>query len=97
MEEKIEDAQFMSNGLKIMILTNYEQIIVIEANNLLFSQSIRDILLTFPLRDKYNLQAFGFTNLYSVNGSIALEFHSKNESNLIKENINSLEKDEENN
>lgn len=55
MEEKIEDAQFMSNGLKIMILTNYEQIIVIEANNLLFSQSIRDILLTFPLRDKYNL------------------------------------------
>jgi hypothetical protein len=32
----------MSNGLKIMILTNYQQFIVIEAHNFLFGQSVID-------------------------------------------------------
>ena len=68
----------MSNGLKIMILTNYEQIIFIEAHNFLFSQNIPDILASTQIHEKYKIDSFIFTNLYSINGSIALEFTSKN-------------------
>lgn len=75
----------MSNGLKIMILTNYEQIIFIEAHNFLFSQNIPDILASTQIHEKYKIDCFIYTNLFSINGSIALEFSSKNETNLLYE------------
>jgi hypothetical protein len=81
--EEIQDVQFMSNGLKIMILTNYDQIIFIEAHNFLFSQNIHDILAAAQIHDKYKLDSLNFTNLYSINGSIALEFNSKNDANIL--------------
>lgn len=70
--ELVLDAQFVSNGLKIMLLTNCEQIIFIEAHNFLFAQGIHDVLATSPLSDKYKLDAFRFTHIHSINGSLAL-------------------------
>ena len=81
--EQILDAQFVSNGLKIMILTNYEQVIFIEGHNFLFSQSIPDVLTSSNLADKYKLDAFRFTNMHSINGSLAIEFASASGENLL--------------
>ena len=43
----------MSNGLKIVILTTLNQIIVIDSHNHLFSQTIDNILLNSTLQTKY--------------------------------------------
>jgi len=40
----------MSNGLKIMVLTNHQQIIVIEAHNFLFTQSILDAFVDAQIK-----------------------------------------------
>ena len=66
----------MSNGLKLMILTSHFHIIVIEAHNFLFSQQISE-LFSAQNAEKYYLSDFEFTKLYPVNGSIAVEFHSR--------------------
>ena len=42
--EEIRDARFMSNGLKIMILTNYGKLVVIEAHNFIAGQNVKDII-----------------------------------------------------
>ena len=42
--EEIEDVRFMSNGLKLMILTTDEQVIVIEAHNFLFGQDLKELM-----------------------------------------------------
>jgi hypothetical protein len=88
-EEKIIDAHFMSNGLKIMILTNYQQILVIEAHNFLFGQSVLEAFADAQVKGKYDLNSFVFTRLYPINGSIALEFSSKNDVNLLKDSNSS--------
>ena len=66
----------MSNGLKLMILTNHSHIMVIEAHNFLFSQQISELFTTVNA-EKYYLSDFEFTKLYPVNGSIAVEFNSR--------------------
>lgn len=45
----------MSNGLKLMILTSYGRIVVIEANNFLFGQNLKEIMSAGQAADKYLL------------------------------------------
>lgn len=92
--EQIVDAQFVSNGLKIMILTNYEQVIFIEGHNFLFSQNIPDILAASNLSDKYKIDTFRFTNLHPINGSLAVQFKSVNGNNLLYSSPNDDGKEE---
>lgn len=68
----------MSNGLKIMILTNYQQVIIIEAHNFQFSQGIVDAFVVAQLEEKYDVESIVCTKLFPINGSVALEFHTKN-------------------
>jgi hypothetical protein len=68
-----------------MLLTNYEQIIFIEAHNFLFAQNIQEIINNSQISEKYKIDSLSFTNLYSVNGSVGLEFKSKNGVNLLYE------------
>jgi hypothetical protein len=55
-----------------MLLTNYEQIIFIEAHNFLFAQNIHEIIENSQIGEKYKIDSLSFTNLYSVNGSVGL-------------------------
>jgi hypothetical protein len=66
-----------------MILTNYEQVIFIEGHNFLFSQNIPDVLAGSNLSDKYKIDAFRFSNLHPINGSLAVKFTSANGNNLL--------------
>ena len=70
----------MSNGLKLMLLTSYGQIIVIEANSAPVGQAVGDLIVG----EEYHLASFVFTRLYPVNGAIAVEFHGNNGANLIR-------------
>lgn len=83
-QEEIADARFMSNGLKLMLLTTDGQVFLTEANNVLAGQHLREIMATSQLAHKYHLEYFVFEHLYPVNGSIAVEFHAKNNLNLLK-------------
>jgi hypothetical protein len=84
LKEEILDVRFMSNGLKLMILTTFGQIYLVEANNLLSYQNIKDLMLAGQFSDKYIIDSFAFTRLYPVNGTIAVEFHSQSNENLLK-------------
>lgn len=88
-QQNIADARFMSNGLKVMILTTQGQVYITEANNLLAGQRLFQIMAA-QLADKYYLDSFIFDHIYPVNGSIAVQFHAKNNLNLLKK----TEKDE---
>lgn len=83
-QEEIVDARFMSNGLKLMLLTANGQVFLTEASNVLAGQNLKEIMTTAQLADKYQLDYFVFEHLFPVNGSIAVEFHAKNSLNLLK-------------
>lgn len=83
-EEEIKDVQFMSNGLKIMILTTSDSIVIIEGHNFLLSENLCEILTSAQLDQRYNLDLFRHEKLYAVNGTVAVEFSSNKNQNLIK-------------
>ena len=58
----------MSNGLRLMILTNAGQIIMVEAHNVLSSECIRETM--GQVGHKYDLDSIIFTRVYPVNGTV---------------------------
>lgn len=82
--EEILDVRFMSNGLKVMILSSLGELYLMEASNFLASHNIKDLMTSAQLSDKYFTESFVFNRFYPVNGTIALEFHSDNNINLLK-------------
>ena len=83
-DEAIVDCQFMSNGLKIMVLSTADRLLSFESQNFLFASDLRQVLQLSHLEDKYHLNWFQFEKVYSVNGTLALEFRSCNGQNIEK-------------
>ena len=78
----------MSNGLKLMVLTTKGRILLTEGLNFISAQDILSVIRNndYGLENKYLFEQFSFERVYPVNGTIALEFHSKHDINLFKNN-----------
>ena len=85
-EEEIRDVRFMSNGLKLMVLTTEGRILLTEGLNFISSQDILNIVRSSDLgiESKYIVEEFSFERLYPVNGTVAVEFTSRHGVNLFR-------------